>query len=202
MLLFRTDSSSCSDDTNQMRKGRLSSRMLIPGNTWQAVWNAAKPVPARRQVLFFFVLSLVGLSPCLDLNFSVHFFSFLFWARNFPFYSDAYLMIHAKQKKYYIFWKLETSAKSYSSPLFHCSMHPFCVLRYEFVNRISCICMCAWDEYLFFSVAIGNGKLNSILGWKCEIRINYSKLWANNGEIVNDVLPSITWSMDCSYNID
>lgn len=24
--------------------------MLIPGNTWQTVWIAAKPVPARRQV--------------------------------------------------------------------------------------------------------------------------------------------------------
>lgn len=43
------------DDTNQKKiKGRLSSRMLIPGNTWQVVWKAAKPVPARRQVSFFF----------------------------------------------------------------------------------------------------------------------------------------------------
>lgn len=24
--------------------------MVIPGNTWQMVWEAAKPVPARRQV--------------------------------------------------------------------------------------------------------------------------------------------------------
>lgn len=65
--LFRADSGSCSDDTNQMRKGRLSSRMLIPGNTWQAVWNAAKPVPARRQVFFF----LCWFLPLLDLNFHV-----------------------------------------------------------------------------------------------------------------------------------
>lgn len=36
-------------DANQ-RKGSLSSRMLIPGNTWQIVWGNAKPVPARRQV--------------------------------------------------------------------------------------------------------------------------------------------------------
>lgn len=50
---FHTDSNS-SEDTNQPRKGRLSSRMLIPGNTWQNVWNTAKPVPARRQVYFFF----------------------------------------------------------------------------------------------------------------------------------------------------
>lgn len=48
---FHTDSTS-SEDTNQPRKGRLSSRMLIPGNTWQTVWNSAKPVPARRQVIF------------------------------------------------------------------------------------------------------------------------------------------------------
>lgn len=39
------------EDTNQKAtKGSLSSRMLIPGNTWQVVWKAAKPVPARRQV--------------------------------------------------------------------------------------------------------------------------------------------------------
>lgn len=39
------------EDTNQKTtKGSLSSRMLIPGNTWQVVWKAAKPVPARRQV--------------------------------------------------------------------------------------------------------------------------------------------------------
>lgn len=31
-------------------KGALSPRMLIPGNTWQVVWEAAQPVPARRQV--------------------------------------------------------------------------------------------------------------------------------------------------------
>lgn len=35
------------------RKGRLSSRMLIPGNTWQSVWGNAKPVPARRQKRLF-----------------------------------------------------------------------------------------------------------------------------------------------------
>ncbi|XP_055612781.1 rab3 GTPase-activating protein catalytic subunit [Uranotaenia lowii] len=35
------------------RKGRLSSRMLIPGNTWQSVWQSAKPVPARRQKRLF-----------------------------------------------------------------------------------------------------------------------------------------------------
>lgn len=41
-------------DTDQaQKKGRLSSRMLIPGNTWQTVWEAAKPVSARRQVHFF-----------------------------------------------------------------------------------------------------------------------------------------------------
>lgn len=27
--------------------------MLIPGNTWQTVWNAAKPVPAKRQKRLF-----------------------------------------------------------------------------------------------------------------------------------------------------
>lgn len=36
-----------------VEKGRLSSRMRIPGNTWQIVWEAAKPVPARRQKRLF-----------------------------------------------------------------------------------------------------------------------------------------------------
>lgn len=27
--------------------------MLLPGNTWQEVWSAAKPVPARRQKRLF-----------------------------------------------------------------------------------------------------------------------------------------------------
>jgi len=35
------------------KKGQLSTRMLIPGNTWQVVWETAKPVPARRQVFNF-----------------------------------------------------------------------------------------------------------------------------------------------------
>jgi Rab3 GTPase-activating protein catalytic subunit len=35
------------------RKGNLSDRMMIPGNTWQTVWNSAKPVPARRQKRLF-----------------------------------------------------------------------------------------------------------------------------------------------------
>ncbi|XP_055548685.1 rab3 GTPase-activating protein catalytic subunit isoform X2 [Wyeomyia smithii] len=35
------------------RKGHLSSRMLIPGNTWQTVWENARPVPARRQRRLF-----------------------------------------------------------------------------------------------------------------------------------------------------
>lgn len=45
-----------SQDTNQnnsmkSKKGHLSSRMLIPGNTWQTVWESAKPLSARRQVI-------------------------------------------------------------------------------------------------------------------------------------------------------
>lgn len=35
------------------RKGHLSSRMMIPGNTWQTVWDDARPVPARRQRRLF-----------------------------------------------------------------------------------------------------------------------------------------------------
>ena len=35
------------------RKGHLSERMMIPGNTWQTVWNSARPVPARRQKRLF-----------------------------------------------------------------------------------------------------------------------------------------------------
>lgn len=35
------------------RKGHLSDRMMIPGNTWQTVWNSAKPVPSRRQKRIF-----------------------------------------------------------------------------------------------------------------------------------------------------
>lgn len=39
-------------------KGHLSPRMLIPGNTWQTVWAASKPVAARRQVSCYFLLIL------------------------------------------------------------------------------------------------------------------------------------------------
>uniref|UniRef100_A0A182KGJ8 Rab3 GTPase-activating protein catalytic subunit n=1 Tax=Anopheles christyi TaxID=43041 RepID=A0A182KGJ8_9DIPT len=35
------------------RKGHLSARMLIPGNTWQTVWEGARPIPARRQKRLF-----------------------------------------------------------------------------------------------------------------------------------------------------
>lgn len=35
------------------KKGHLSSRMMIPGNTWQTVWENARPVPARRQKRLF-----------------------------------------------------------------------------------------------------------------------------------------------------
>jgi len=35
------------------RKGHLSERMNIPGNTWKTVWSSAKPVPARRQKRLF-----------------------------------------------------------------------------------------------------------------------------------------------------
>lgn len=35
------------------RKGHLSDRMMIPGNTWQTVWKSAKPVPAVRQKRLF-----------------------------------------------------------------------------------------------------------------------------------------------------
>uniref|UniRef100_A0A8D8F6G2 Rab3 GTPase-activating protein catalytic subunit n=1 Tax=Culex pipiens TaxID=7175 RepID=A0A8D8F6G2_CULPI len=35
------------------RKGHLSSRMLIPGNTWQTVWENARAIPARRQKRLF-----------------------------------------------------------------------------------------------------------------------------------------------------
>ncbi|XP_050079145.1 rab3 GTPase-activating protein catalytic subunit-like [Anopheles maculipalpis] len=35
------------------RKGHLSARMLIPGNTWQTVWEGARAVPARRQKRLF-----------------------------------------------------------------------------------------------------------------------------------------------------
>ncbi|XP_055643402.1 rab3 GTPase-activating protein catalytic subunit [Toxorhynchites rutilus septentrionalis] len=35
------------------RKGHLSSRMMIPGNTWQTVWENARAVPARRQKRLF-----------------------------------------------------------------------------------------------------------------------------------------------------
>lgn len=35
------------------RKGHLSERMNIPGNTWQTVWLSSKAVPARRQKRLF-----------------------------------------------------------------------------------------------------------------------------------------------------
>lgn len=41
------------EEDGALMKGHLSTRMLIPGNTWQMVWTTAKPVPARRQVSFF-----------------------------------------------------------------------------------------------------------------------------------------------------
>lgn len=40
-------------DENGEEKGRLSQRMLIPGNTWQIVWGQAKPVSAKRQRRLF-----------------------------------------------------------------------------------------------------------------------------------------------------
>lgn len=52
VVFFHADSGS-SSDTNQPRKGRLSARMLIPGNTWQTVWTTSNPVPARRQRRLF-----------------------------------------------------------------------------------------------------------------------------------------------------
>lgn len=59
---------SSSEGTNQPVKGRLSSRMLIPGNTWQTVWIAAKPVPARRQVflLIYFFFSFTQIVSCVE----------------------------------------------------------------------------------------------------------------------------------------
>ena len=48
------DQISTSDNDNSGEiKGHLSSRMLIPGNLWQEVWENAKPVPARRQKRLF-----------------------------------------------------------------------------------------------------------------------------------------------------
>nr|XP_006816405.1 PREDICTED: rab3 GTPase-activating protein catalytic subunit-like [Saccoglossus kowalevskii] len=41
------------EDRDRMKKGKLSSRMMIPGNMWQEVWSQAKPVPARRQKRLF-----------------------------------------------------------------------------------------------------------------------------------------------------
>ncbi|RXG59762.1 Rab3 GTPase-activating protein catalytic subunit [Armadillidium vulgare] len=41
------------EDGEQVTKGHLSSRMLIPGNLWKEVWDNAKPVPARRQKRLF-----------------------------------------------------------------------------------------------------------------------------------------------------
>ncbi|GAB0098823.1 Rab3 GTPase-activating protein catalytic subunit [Sergentomyia squamirostris] len=40
-------------DGEKQKKGHLSSRMMIPGNTWRSVWDSAKPVPARRQRRLF-----------------------------------------------------------------------------------------------------------------------------------------------------
>lgn len=48
-----TDDVDDSEDTNQPKKviGRLSSRMLIPGNTWQTVWIAGIVSMLFRQLL-------------------------------------------------------------------------------------------------------------------------------------------------------
>lgn len=46
-------SGSAEKDGAASKKGHLSARMMIPGNTWQMVWQTAKPVPARRQRRLF-----------------------------------------------------------------------------------------------------------------------------------------------------
>uniref|UniRef100_A0A336MSV7 Rab3 GTPase-activating protein catalytic subunit n=1 Tax=Culicoides sonorensis TaxID=179676 RepID=A0A336MSV7_CULSO len=63
---------SCDEKDPFGRKGKLSPRMLIPGNMWQTTWEQAKPVPARRQrrlfddtkeaekVLHFFEAATIG----------------------------------------------------------------------------------------------------------------------------------------------
>uniref|UniRef100_A0A8D8V0Z5 Rab3 GTPase-activating protein catalytic subunit n=1 Tax=Cacopsylla melanoneura TaxID=428564 RepID=A0A8D8V0Z5_9HEMI len=40
-------------DQYGQKKGTLSARMQLPGNTWREVWDTAKPVPARRQRRLF-----------------------------------------------------------------------------------------------------------------------------------------------------
>lgn len=40
-------------DGKIVKKGRLSARMQIPGNTWQEVWHNAKPLAARKQKRLF-----------------------------------------------------------------------------------------------------------------------------------------------------
>lgn len=37
----------------QRPRGRLSGRMRAPGNLWQAMWDAAEPIPASKQTLLF-----------------------------------------------------------------------------------------------------------------------------------------------------
>lgn len=41
------------EEDGTLMNGHLSTRMLIPDNTWQMVWKTAKPVPARRQKRLF-----------------------------------------------------------------------------------------------------------------------------------------------------
>lgn len=119
---------------------------------------------------YFFLSRLVGL--CLRSQIG---FRYNICARNFSFYSDACSMIHAKQKKCCIFWKLGISAKSYSSPLFHCSMHPFCVLRYKFWSKF-CICV----RLIYFFCCCG-WKLNSRMkvGNSHRLFQTMNKQWRN-----------------------
>lgn len=41
------------EDQFGQKKGKLSARMTLPGNTWLEVWDSAKPVPANRQKRLF-----------------------------------------------------------------------------------------------------------------------------------------------------
>lgn len=90
-----------SEDTHQPKKGRLSSRMLLPGNTWQTVWEASKPVPARRQVKFHDSINIL----------STHLKRLCF-----PTSVDRNVcsMIRVKRKKFYISWSRGILVRSFN----------------------------------------------------------------------------------------
>lgn len=111
---FPTGTEPDDGDATRKTKGRLSSRMLIPGNTWQSVWESARPVPARRQVTHSFSNLFVCLTAHTSKAIAWINFNVLFSTNR-----NGYSMIPEKPKRYCISWSLVRLDKLYSSHYHH-----------------------------------------------------------------------------------